>query len=272
MTKGMKIIKKADVKIDEHITKRNISIDEVRLPIFLNLLENSIEMKKNCYTLKSDYKFPDFIKTLSYQLKTLYSLKDEAEGFTLHIFPPEKTYHEKDFKVPDASVTTVSRIVMVFGGNENFNLHISQKGQTADADVFCPKNSSFNMNLGIITSIDVEFNSSKTFKVKAFARGGRPEIKRKDPTKRTVIVLDFEMNMAVASQVVAETIKDTFAPSALDELKATSEKIKEKEEIDFFMSQIEKDEDKNDQEENTKKNDDEDDVEDIEYEIVKSET
>lgn len=235
----VRTIKKAEANIKEHIIKRNITIDKEKISIFLSLLERlGIEKKRGFYFLEENYKFPEFIKELSKEIRILYNLKEEALGFKLQICPPS-TVSSKTYEISAGGFDLVSRVVLVVGSNENFTFKLSQRGMTVEEDFPMNRDSSFAINMGLITSIDIGFDDNKSFISKANVRGSRPETKKKDPSKRIVIVMDFLVNhgkliSTLTDQFMGESAKNPPVENLVNE------SMKE-EDIDFFLKEIDKD-------------------------------
>lgn len=245
-------IVQAKINFNEIITKHSAEVDEDKLEVWMNLLKIQDTDNKGFYSLKKGYKYPNFINSLSEQLKFLYSLKKEAIGFDMHVYPPY-TGNSKNinFNIPNAKMNIVSRIVVTFGAAENFSIVVNQLGHTVEYSIYLKRKESFGANLGVVSSLEMSFNTALSGIIPAGPRGGRTSMVYKSPSKRTVLVFDFHLDNAVfEKKIISEFTKKEESKEA-DKL---IEELNYDENIEDFLDEL-----------NLSKKINEEDVEDINY-------
>lgn len=242
----------AKINFNEFITKHSAEVDEDKLEVWMNLLKMQDTDNKGFYSLKKGHKYPEFINSLSEQLKFLYSLKKEAIGFDLHVYPPY-TGNSKNvnFNIPNAKMNIVSRIVVTFGAAENFSIVVNQLGHTVESSIFLKRKESFGANLGVVSSLEMSFNTSLSAIKPAGPRGGRTSMLYKSPSKRTVLVFDFHLDNEVFSNEIISKVTQKQESKETDKL---IEELNYDENVEAFLDEL-----------NLSEKINEEDVEDINY-------
>ena len=235
------MVKKAEVNINQYLTKRDIMIDEKKLNLWVNILnseafvDNIAPSNSGFVEFSDSFRYPAFIQSLAEDVKFLYGLKDEAKSYKFAVCPPYNGSSSSVlFNVPPAKISTVCRAVLIFGASENFMFKVNQQGMTAEASLYIDKNKSFALNIQVASTIQISFNSDRSVKAESVVKGGRTSMKYKAPSKRTILVIDYDVDKNILIDTIGNKIEKVINSGTLadTEIKKLESIMKERQTIE----------------------------------------
>lgn len=196
----VKTIKKPQIDLSHFKPIRNVDIDYKELDTFIK--ENSEITPKgsdNQYLWDALAPHPEFIQDICNQAKAIFSLDKNIKQYCVSIYPPAA-------KVDPNKTTTLkrvsrelmaaisSRIILVIGSNEVFNLFVStekdDKQHSAESNIRLLDTQGFVIKIALVSGTDISWtdNTSIQDENKNGWRVNRSV--KKFPIKRYVIVID----------------------------------------------------------------------------------
>lgn len=232
----VKVIQKTQGQIDFKIfTKRSVPIvyDEVndfitKTPIRLVLCSASEQVRARVIPNSSDPtlpivgygmeymwygQLPEFISDICDQVRAVFSLKSEVEGFRVTVYTPASSINHRNNTMvsrvsPDQMMKIGSRIIIPCGTSEMINVTVSagSKKQSGNGDIRLLDGQGLMTPLGVSAAADFSWHDGSYAK-EAQRPGFRETNFKKNPLHRYVFVIDCMTNITALFQAVKDEAK-----------------------------------------------------------------
>lgn len=164
------------------------------------------------YIWDNKSKLPSFVQDICDQVRAIFSLKSEIEGFSIRIFTPaskrdwKKTYTVN--RVPqEAALAVGARIIIPVGSTENLDITVSAgKSRSGSGSIRLLDQQGLMTPIGLAAGADFTWNDGTSGQMPAH-KGFRAMTYKKNPIHRYMIVIDCMNNMSVIAKAINDEAK-----------------------------------------------------------------
>lgn len=205
--------------IDRWITDRN-SLNELSIN-YLNF-----DFQENEFFIKfgNKYSFPIQIHQIITRIRDKLRLYQECNGYRLSVWKKCQPKPKQTFVIPRASIEVISRVVLVVGNKEMFEISISEKKIDHSENILCNSGDFFAVMIGANVAFSITFDNCTQI-IRPPKDGFRNGIKiSKHPMQRHVMVIDFTMDKVLiftelTKEITSKNLSQTQTEEAINKLK-----------------------------------------------------
>lgn len=221
-------IKQASLNLQDMADKKAIDINEDDIKSILKDA-HVIHSASPSFTWKQEDTKPDALEGLIEQIKSIFDVGTEVEGFSVKYYsPPPKNDKGRpatsELVIPPIEKGLGGRFIVLFGTKEVPTLKVSAGSTGASNEYLMLSGQAMYLKLTLCPVVETVFSNNFSEKMSA-RKGFREMIVKKNPFNRHVFVIDAH----VALGAVAKRVKDELIGLSSEE---TVEKILGKSESD----------------------------------------